>query len=90
VLAAEPGGRMDSDAPGGAMTEASGRVHPIMYGVHVGDWDWSGGRTKPWRLGLGSALRSSERVVVATGMTGMGDWRGIELPVTQVMIPPIF
>lgn len=39
------------------MADASGRVHPpIMRGVHGGDWDRSGGRINPWRLGTGLGL----------------------------------
>ena len=55
------------DTLGGAMTEASGRVHPPScavwggIGIEVGEGrilgDW----------GLGSVLRSSARVIVATG-----------------------
>lgn len=67
MLNAVPGGRVYSDAFGGAMIDASGRVRPIMCGVRVGDWDRSGGRKSLGDWEVGSVLRSSLGMIVSPG-----------------------
>lgn len=55
LSSAQPGGRMYGDAPGGAMADASGRVHPQSCAVRVwGIWAvWGKDESLETGTGLG-------------------------------------